>query len=162
MKDQLVVYGNKLLKNLDRVAVVVFVLLVLWTGLLYMSENNYQIPEAETPAAQPFEVRIPDEEGNYARLERNFFETQPEIGKDPRMRRLVSINMFDAQSVKGQAELAREIENDFRKAEEAFGQQNYDSALSLIDSILRRNPAHRRTLELKDQIIAATTGEVGS
>jgi hypothetical protein len=162
MKDQLIVLGNRLLKNIDRVAVVVFLALVILMGSLYLKESADQLPEIELGSSPPFREKIPDEDGHYERLKRNFFDLQTDISRDPDLRRLVAISMFDAQSIKGATEQAREIENDYRRAERAFQTQDYGSALSLIESILRRNASHRRTLELRDQVLAATRGETGS
>lgn len=172
MKDQLIELGQKMLKNIDRVAVVAFLLLLVAAGFFFFRERGYTPPGEPLRTATPFSVQIPappdydptktvDEEGKpvepppYLKVMANVETPVTDINEDPVMRRLVVINMFDAQSVRESAEQAREIDRDLERARALFEQQSYEDALRVVESILRRNPNHRRTLELRRDIEAA-------
>lgn len=159
MKEQLEVLFKKLQKNLDRVTIGVFFLLLLFSGFLYFQESSFQMPQFDAGTPQPWDRRIPDEEGYFDKLRQNFVDAQPDINEDPVLRRLVQINIFDAKSLRAQEDVAQEIEQDYQRAREMVQAQDYDGALDLIESILRRNPNHRRTLELKEQVEEAQQAE---
>lgn len=156
MKDRLIVLGNQLLKNIDRVGIGVFLALFIASGVLFLRESEFIPPEITSPPPSPFEERIPNEE--FELVVANMTELDEAIEENPRILRLIQAPMFDARRVRETVEALAEIESDYRRAESALEAGNLTEATRLVESILRRNPTHRRTLVLQEQIAEAQGG----
>jgi len=156
MKDQLQLYGQKLLKNIDRVGIAVFAGLLAFAVFLFLQESGHEVEPIETPRASAFDERIPSED--YDKVMASMVDLTPELSERDEFRPLITTNMFSARSVRESADLVRDVEADYTRARAAFDAGNHAEARRLVDGILRRMPTHRRTLELQGQIAEATAG----
>lgn len=150
MKDQLEIIGKRLLKNLRFIAVGFFAVLLGASYFLYAREQNFPQPAADPPAPKPIESKFPND--NYNVVVSSFAAQKKNIEDDPRISRLIRVNMFDDKSVASEAEMEAAVREDYVKAQEAFTAGKLDDAMRLVESILQRNPTHRGSTEIKRKI----------
>jgi len=150
MKEQLEIIGQRLLKNLDRVSIVVFLLLALVAGYFYFAEQNFVPDTVETPASVAWVEQFPNDE--YRKIQEQVTNAPDDIRDNPESSILLAVRMFDRTSVEAEQETARAVEADYERAQQAFTSGNLSRAEELVESILRRNPNHQNALELKTLI----------
>ncbi|MCB2154517.1 hypothetical protein KQI84_06495 [bacterium] len=149
-KEKLILLGKKLMKRADRVAIVLFLALLLATGYIWFRETNTTIPPPEPTQLKPWNQAIPSPE--YENVVDQLMQDQTDITQDPDVRIIVQNNMFDLKSVRSQAEQERQIRQDYQEAERMFLSSDYDGALERLNTILQQNPNHTKALELKQRI----------
>ncbi len=152
MKEKLEILGRKLLKNIRIVAIVFFAVHLAVAFFLSSSETNFQEPVAPPPPQKPLNNKFPSE--NHDLLLSNYVNQTKDISEDPKVSRLIRVNMFDDKSVASEMELEAAVRDDFVRAQQAYSEGRADEAERLVDAILQRNPTHRGSNELKKRIEA--------
>lgn len=167
MNEQMQEILNKLAKRLDLVVLFVLLSLLITTGLLLLQEQNYILPEEPAPQRRAWTVKIPvtrhkpnipPEEievanaAAYEEVREYWLQPEEDINQDPEARRLITVNMFDVKALDEQ-QAEQQLNQRYNEAEDLFRNGNTDGALALLDSILRQDPNHQESLDLRSRIL---------
>ncbi|MCC6547723.1 hypothetical protein IT570_11205 [Candidatus Sumerlaeota bacterium] len=172
-KDKMVAVLHKVAKRMDLVALGLIGLLMVIMGWMYISEQDYQLPETPSPPVPLWDLKLPIPDTpklpnsnppvessikNVKRLDEILFTSKAKIAEDEGARRLLINNMFDLKSVEEQSVAAKEANEQVNAAQRAADARRYDEALTILKGVLTKDPNNVNALQLKKKIDAERSG----
>lgn len=149
MKDKLLIYWQKIIKNVDKSIVVFQGILLLVIIFIYMRDSDTVIEQPQDPMPKPIESILPSD--NYTNVKRLFVD-EPKLESDENYRSLQEYNMFDFKVVRERETYMKDWDEKYKTAESLFAQGQYKESLDILKQVLLHWPGHIKAKELRKTV----------